>query len=328
MGFCYTGHMRYEEFIDAHEKRWQTLRLLSNRIRTHGSHSLSSEELDSFLLLYRQTSADLSYVRTNFPNSRVEEYLNSLVAKSHGHLYSVRPASLKRILTFYAETFPHLFAKNAKVIGLAFVIFMGTAIISGVGMQYDREFFMNLSPMPEYVLQERAERGSVGPNMNEFVAPVATSLIFVNNFQVGIMTYSTGIVLGLGSVVYLIINGIMFGIVTAFFAEQGMGIPLLANILPHAILELTAIFICGGAGLLLGEAVINPGELPRSHAIQQKGKEATQLVVGSILLFVIAGVIEGYFSFVETIPMEMKFAFCVVPAGFLYFYLLKNVRGF
>jgi len=76
---------------------------------------------------------------------------------------------------------------------------------------------------------------------------------------------------------------------------------------------------------MLGEAVINPGEVPRSQAVQERGKEATQLVAGSFLLLLIAGVIEGYFSFVETISNEVKLSFCVLPAVFLYVYLLRHL---
>ena len=317
--------MSYEEFISAHEKRWERLRSLSKRIKTHGHSALAPDELDSFLLLYRQACADLAYIRTNFPNSRMERYLNDLVASSHAQLTRVRSPPLRRVIDFYVKTFPHLFAKNAKFVGLAFALFMSVAVVSAVGIVYDREFFMGLSPIPESILQERADRGSVGPNMNEFIAPIASSQIFVNNVQVGIITYGMGIVLGLGTVFYLSINGIMLGVVYAFFAEKGLGVALMANILPHGILELTAIFICGGAGFMLGEAVVNPGELPRSQAIAKRGREATQLVAGSMLLFLIAGVIEGYFSFVETIAHETKLAFCIIPAAFLYLYLLRHI---
>ncbi len=318
--------MSYEEFISARENRWEHLRSLSDRIKTRGHSALAPDELDSFLLLYRQACADLAYIRTNFPNSRMEQYLNDLVASSHAQLTKVRSPPLRRVVDFYAKVFPSLFAKNVKFVGLAFVLFMSVAIISAVGMEYDREFFMDLSPMPESVLQERAARGSVGPNMDGFIAPIESSYIFVNNVQVGIMTYGMGIVLGLGTIFYLSINGLMLGVVCAFFVEKGLGVALMANILPHGILELTAIFICGGAGLMLGEAVVNPGELPRSQAIQKRGREATQLVAGSVLLFLIAGIIEGYFSFVETIAYETKLAFCIIPAGFLYLYLLRHIK--
>ena len=317
--------MRYEEFITTHQQQWDNLRILSQRIKKQGHASLSSEELDSFLLLYRQACADLAYVRTNFPESTTEEYLNSLVAAAHAQFSQVRPPPLKRIINFYWKTFPRLFAKNARFTGLAFAVFMGTALVSAVGMHYDREFFVSLSPIPEYVLEERADRGSVGPNMDEFIAPLASSYIIVNNAQVGIMTYGTGIALGLGTLFYLFINGVMMGVVTAFFVERGLGIALMASILPHGILELTAIFICGGAGFMLGEAVINPGDVPRSQAVAEKGREATELVAGAFLLILIAGVIEGYFSFVETISIQVKLAFLVVPTGFLFFYLLRHV---
>jgi uncharacterized membrane protein SpoIIM required for sporulation len=156
--------------------------------------------------------------------------------------------------------------------------------------------------------------------MNGFVAPIATSSIFANNTQVGIATYGSGILLGLGTLFYLVINGLLMGVVTAFFVDQGLGVSLAASILPHGILELTAIFICGG------NAVLNPRDLSRSEAIMMAGKEATQLVAGAIVLLIIAGVIEGYFSFVESISNEVKLAFCVIPAGFLWFYLLRHIK--
>jgi uncharacterized membrane protein SpoIIM required for sporulation len=317
--------MRYEEFIDEHEQQWKRLEILSDKIHSEGYRSLSEDELDSFLLLYRQTSADLAFIRTHFPNSRTEEFLNSLVAKSHAQLSRTPTTSFYRVLRFYKETFPRLFAKNILFIGIAFLLFMGTATVCGIGLHYDREFFMGISPIPESVMRERAGRGSVGPNLDEFLAPIASSSIMINNIQVGIMTYSTGVALGLGTVFYLFINGVMLGVFSAYFISRGLGIALLANILPHGILELTAIFICGGAGLMIGDSIIRPGEQTRSQSIAVRGREATQLVVGTILLFVIAGIIEGYFSFRETVSNDMKFAFCIFPAGFLYYYLLRHI---
>jgi len=325
MHIHYHEYMRYEEFIDTHEKRWKQLELLSEKITRKGYRSLRDDELDSFLLLYRQTSADLAYTRTHFPHSRTEEFLNSLVAQAHAHVSRTRSTNLYRIFTFYRETFPQLFSKNILFIGLAFLLFMGTAIISGIGLQYDREFFMRISPVPESVLQERADRGSVGPDMDEILAPIASSSIMVNNIQVGVMTYSTGIVLGLGTAFYLFLNGVMLGVFSSYFVSRGLGVALLAHILPHGILELTAIFICGGAGFMIGDAIIHPGERSRSHALAVRGREATQLLVGTLLLLVLAGIIEGYFSFSEQISNEIKLAFCIFPAGFLYIYLLRHV---
>lgn len=318
--------MQYEEFIDVNGERWKRLEILSEKIKKRGYRSMSKDELDSFLLLYRQTSADLAFIRTHFPNSRTEEFLNSLIAKSHAQLSRTPSTSPYRIFNFYKETFPQLFAKNILFIGIAFLLFMGTAMISGIGLHYDHEFFMGICPVSESVMQERAERGTVGPNMDAFIAPIASSSIIVNNIQVGIMTFSTGVALGLGTVFYLFINGVMMGVFSAYFIAEGLGISLLANILPHGILELTAIFICGGAGLMIGDSIIHPGKCTRSQSIASRGQEATQLVVGTVVLFLIAGVIEGYFSFIEDISNEIKLAFCVIPSGFLYFYLLRHIR--
>jgi len=72
-------------------------------------------------------------------------------------------------------------------------------------------------------------------------------------------------------------------------------------------LELPAIFFAGGAGLLIGRALLFPGRWGRGTALQIYGAQAAQLVYGIVPLLVIAGVIEGFFSPSEAIPAGLKY---------------------
>ena len=64
----------------------------------------------------------------------------------------------------------------------------------------------------------------------------------------------------------------------------------------HGVIELSCIFIAGGAGLLIGSAMILPGDLSCADALKTRGMEAVRLMMGVALLLVVAAIIEGFIS--------------------------------
>jgi uncharacterized membrane protein SpoIIM required for sporulation len=92
------------------------------------------------------------------------------------------------------------------------------------------------------------------------------------------------------------------------------------------VIELSCIFIAGGAGLLIGTALLMPGNLSRSDAFKSRGMEAVRLIVGCVPLLVIAGIIEGFISPAPISPV-IKFAIAGITGIALYSYLLLAGRG-
>jgi uncharacterized membrane protein SpoIIM required for sporulation len=65
-------------------------------------------------------------------------------------------------------------------------------------------------------------------------------------------------------------------------------------ILPHGLLELTAVFVAFGLGLRLGWTVVDPGPRTRSRALAEEGRTLVAGAVGLALVLFLSGLIEGF----------------------------------
>jgi uncharacterized membrane protein SpoIIM required for sporulation len=151
-------------------------------------------------------------------------------------------------------------------------------------------------------------------------SPEISSFIMTNNIRVTIMAVALGITMGLGTALVLISNGIMIGGLSGVATNENVDLLFWAVILPHGVLELTAIAIAGGAGLVLARALYAPGDLPRRDAIRLAGIEAVQLLVGVTLMLVIAGLIEGFIT-PQPIPPLLKLTFAMLTGIGMIIYL-------
>ena len=65
-------------------------------------------------------------------------------------------------------------------------------------------------------------------------------------------------------------------------------------ILPHGLLELTAVFVACGLGLKLGWTVVDPGGRTRSQALAEEGRALVAGALGLALVLFVSGLIEGF----------------------------------
>src|SRR6185436_3503080 len=103
---------------------------------------------------------------------------------------------------------------------------------------------------------------------------------------------------GIGAFYDLAFEGLRLGSVFAvcYRIDANFGNELASFVVGHGVIELSCIFFCGGAGMMIGYAMINPGDLSRGQALKKKGIEAARIVIGCAFLLVIAGIIEGFLS--------------------------------
>jgi uncharacterized membrane protein SpoIIM required for sporulation len=145
------------------------------------------------------------------------------------------------------------------------------------------------------------------------VKPLESSAIMTNNLSVSFMTFALGVTGGLGTTFMLAFNGLLFGVISAACWNAGMLGQLMSFVAPHGVIELPAIFIAGGGGLMLAKGMLFPGTLPRRASFAMEGGRAVRLVLGIVPMLIVAGTIEGFVSPTD-LAVKWKYA---IAAGML-----------
>jgi len=285
---------------------------------------LRKDEVRELGRIYRRTASDLAIARAESRDPRLVNYLNSLVIRAHGRIYRADAQGGKRIRNYFARELPQTFRRTWRYTAFSFAIFASFAVFSFVATRYDPEFseLVGVSPaMREGVIETRTPWWESLNDKNQ----IGAAFIMQNNIRVTIYTFAYGALLGLGTVYYLAFNGANIASVLALTYRAGFGNDLVTFMVAHGVIELTCIFIAGGAGLLIGTALLMPGNLSRADALKSRGLDAVLLIIGCIPLLVVAGIIEGFIS-PQPIPSAIKIGIGVITGITLYSYLLLAGR--
>jgi len=291
-------------WLEKRQPYWRRLEALVEQSGRRGVGRLSRSELQELGLLYRQIASDLSTVREDTASRQISDYLNQLLGRAHNLIYMGRKTNAAGIVQFFRVTYPRLFRENLAYPLTAFLIFLAAAIV-GTALCFSdpgfERYFLG-GRMIDTIEQHRMWTQSVVS-----IKPLASSFILTNNISVACATFAMGILAGLGTVYMLFFNGLLIGVIGTACWQAGMSRQLWSFVAPHGVLELPAIFIAGGAGLLLARGLLFPGTMPRRDSVVEAGGRAVRLVLGVIPMLVIAGFIEGYLS-PSHFPAPLKFA--------------------
>jgi uncharacterized membrane protein SpoIIM required for sporulation len=310
---------------DERARAWQRLQELENRALGGGLQRLSSEEVLELGRLYRRAASDLSRARALGLNPREVTLLNSLVGRAYGLIYTAERGGAASVAAFFTRDFPQCFRRNFAFIAAAFLLAMAGALIGLFAAILNPDSVDVLMGRPGWTQEMRglAERHQAGRDwLPADQRPFASSFIMTNNIRVSFLAFAGGILLGLPTIGLLFYNGVMLGTITVGVARGGTALEFWGFVAPHGVIELPAIFIAGGAGLMLGYALVNPGEYSRRTALRLAGRDAVLLVFGVVVMLVLAGIIEAFFS-PAVIPPLLKLLVAAVTfaAEFAYFAL-------
>lgn len=312
--------MPTDRFINQRKNAWQRLEDLLKLLDTASLKRLRREEVRELGRIYRRTASDLAIARAESRDPRLVNYLNSLVIRAHGRIYRAESHGWKRILQFFTRELPQTFRRAWRYTLLSFSVFMVFATLSFIGTRYDPEFSELVGVQPAFREMNIETKTRWWENLNG-QNQVGASAIMTNNIQVTIYTFAFGALAGLGTLFYLAYNGANIASVLALTYRAGFGNDLVTFMVGHGVIELSCIFISGGAGLLIGSAMIMPGNLTRADALKTRGMEAVRLMIGVALLLVVAGTIEGFISPAPIDP-RIKYTVAVLTGAALYSYLL------
>jgi uncharacterized membrane protein SpoIIM required for sporulation len=316
--------MLAEEFIAARRAAWERLSAILDRSRT-GLTTLSAEEIVELGRLYRSATSDLAVARRDYAGHRVVDYLHGLVARGHATVYRAPAARGRALLTFFSTTFPRAFRDTWGATLASFLMFFIPALIAFAIAYDDPTAGAALVPGAEAVIDDIRAGEEWWKRINTEGRSVSASLIMTNNIRVAFLAFAGGVLLGLLTLYVLVQNGLLLGVVAGAAQAYGFAGNLWGFVAAHGVVELSVIFIAGGAGLQLGWAIVRPGLLSRRAALVVAARRALNLLLGCVPLLVIAGVIEGFISPAE-LPLALKLAVAFGSGVLLYAYLLLAGR--
>jgi uncharacterized membrane protein SpoIIM required for sporulation len=290
------------EFRRERERTWLELEDLVARVEARGVSALSDDELQRLPALYRAALSSLSVARAISLDRNVIDYLESLSARAYFCVYGSRRRGWEAVFEFLSRGFPRL------VCSVRWGLFASWAVLLlGVGAGY---FLTAADPERFYAFVDAGMAGGRGPTSSreELLAVLTSgaeqssggltafaSFLFSHNAKIGMMCFALGFLAGVPVVLLLFTNGLTLGAMLAVHADKGLALEFATWVLPHGVTELLAVCLCGAAGFAVGHALVFPGSSRRIDNLARRGRDAGGVVLGSVLLFFVAALIEGYF---------------------------------
>lgn len=304
----------HDAFVRQGRARWDALEGLLRK------HRLAPAEWSELAAMYRGVCADLSRSRSLPVSDEVRRYLDELAGRAHNRLYRTHTGSGWSILRMAVVEAPAEIRAQWRYFLAASLLFYGPFLAGGLGALWDVEVAATilsteqLAQMESMYASEEMVRGS-GQD-----AQMAGFYVW-NNVGIALRCFATGILAGLGSMFFMVYNGLTIGTVFGYLFHVGNGFNLLAFTAGHSAWELTGIVVSGAAGLLMGHAVVDTGGRTRVGSLRRVAPSLVRLVLGATFLLLVAAAIEGFWS-ASGWPMAVKFGFGAVQVGLVALWLL------
>jgi uncharacterized membrane protein SpoIIM required for sporulation len=321
--------MELVEYVELRRPKWVALERLLDVAERDGLKKLSLDDARTLSRLYRAASSDLLWVRARAGSADVSGYLNDLVGRAYALTYPGKKVRLADITRFLTRGFPDLMTSEWRAVVASLLVFFSGFGFGWVGMLFDPEAAPYLVPEQHRELDpvKRAEDEAKTDGATVEGQAAFASFLFTHNIQVAFFAFALGITAGIGTVIMLFSNGVLLGALAWVYASKGMMGWFWAWILPHGIPEITAICIAGAAGFLLARGQVAPKGLSRRVAIRREAITAVKLLLGTLALFVLAGLIEGTISQIHPprLSIEFKIGFALLVGAGVYAYLWSGL---
>jgi len=326
-----SGLPRSVQFRKERENEWTELDGLVTRALKKGLRSLAEDDLKRLPVLYRVAASSLSVARRTAMDRALVDYLESLVARAYLAVYGSRRPSRAALRSILVSGFPRQVRAMRVEVLLSLTLFaIGVGVACALTLADSSWYYAFMGA------EMAGERNPGSPTKalrdvlygggSEQPLAVFSSFLFTHNAGIGLVSFALGFMAGVPTALLVFQNGLTLGAFLALYAQRGLLVPLLGWLLPHGVPEIGALILCGAAGFRLARAILFPGELSVRDALQRGGKQASVVMAGCIVLFAVAGVVEGIFRQVVT-DDTLRFALAALNATWLFVWLALAGRS-
>lgn len=301
--------MKQSLFESRHQPQWHAF---AEQLKQLEQGKAKASDMADFPHHYRRLCQHLALAQERGYSSYLIDPLQQLALRGHQQLYRHRSQLTANVLGFILADFPRLVREQwrfvliasllffTSLVGIALLVYLFPDLIySIVGPQQVAEMQAMYNPDASR-LGRAADRASSEDWM-------MFGYYVMHNIGIAFQTFAAGLLFGLGSVFFLIFNGLIIGAISGHLTEIGYGQTFWSFVIGHGAFELTAIALAGAAGLQLGWALISPGPLTRGESLRLAARKSVQMLCGVMIFLLIAAFIEAYWSSTTTIAPWVKY---------------------
>ncbi|MCK3846251.1 MULTISPECIES: stage II sporulation protein M [unclassified Pseudomonas] len=301
--------MKQSLFESRHQQQWQTY---AQQLEQLEQGKAKAGGVADFPHQYRRLCQHLALAQQRGYSSYLVDRLQQLALRGHQQLYRHRSQLAAKILAFLLADFPCLVREQWRFVLIAGLLFFGSL----VGIALLVYLFPDLIYSIVSAQQVAEMQGMYDPAASRLgrAAERAASedwMMFgyyvMHNIGIAFQTFAAGLLFGLGSVFFLIFNGLVIGAVSGHLTDIGYGQTFWSFVIGHGAFELSAIALAGAAGLQLGWSLIAPGRLARSEALRLAAHKSVRILCGVMVFLLIAAFIEAYWSSTTHIEPWLKY---------------------
>ncbi len=302
--------MDIDAFLRVHHSSWDRLAALARR------HRLSAEEADELLMLYRRASVHLSMVQASEPDSPAAAELSAILGRARAHLTGSGPPPVAAAAYFVTQSLPAALYRLRWLTLAVTAVWLAVAITLGAWTANHPQLDL-LQPLEQrqaYAQDEFVNYYYEHPNS------AFASQVWTNNAWIAVQCVAFGVT-GVYPAFVLMVNAVGVGMAGGVMHEQGAAADFWVYILPHGLLELTAVFVAGAAGLRIFWSWVAPGRMRRADSLVQEAMRLITVAVGLVFVLLVAGVIEGFVT-PSDLPYWLRIAIGVLALGAFWAYTI------
>ena len=271
---------------------------------------------------------DLGYAKTFYPHSKVTQYLNGLASRIYLGIYKNKREEGSRLIRFWKTELPLIVYRYRRELICSFCVFVGFAIMAAFSSAHDETFVRGV--LGDRYVEMTEENIAKGDPFGVYKNGDQVSMfleIALNNIKVSFVVFVTGIFFGIGTIWFLFTNGVMLGSFQYMFFAKGLGWKSILVIWIHGTLEISAIIIAGGAGLILVSSMLFPGTRKRLDSLKRGGRDGIKLMIGLVPIFICAAFLEGFITRYSTMPQWISISILAGSLSFMvWYFVLYPVR--
>ena len=311
--------MDVDAFTAAHQAEWDRLESLIKRRRR-----LTGAEVDELVAGYKRTATHLSVLRSAGHDPALTARLSGLLARARAAVTGAHTPAWRAIGEFFAVAFPAV-AYRARWWWLATAT--GSILVALIAGRW-----IAASPAVQSSLASHSQVASlVNHQFRDYYSQDTASAfalkVWTNNVWVAAETLILGAFLGIGTVFVLLENALNLGVDGGLMIGHGKAVEFFTLILPHGMLELSAVFLAAAAGLRMGWAVVDPGPRRRIQALAEEGRATVTIALGLIVVLATSGAIEAFVT-PSSLPSWARIGIgAVVEVGFLAYVIIAGRRA-